>query len=145
MERVNMQLVQETAEKLSLVERGNVIPHLTIENFLGIRRLEPKSKYYALVKRIKTILKCDYGIFLKTEPKIGYRLALPGQEVDLCKGKFLSGIKKTRQAVADGNYIRLDNIKDDATKNRTIQEFQMMANITGLLKQGSEKLLPLSD
>lgn len=130
-------IVDEAAEKISSIAEGTILPHVVMEDMLGTSRLDNKERYYSLMGKLRDQLKQRHGIFLKTERKVGYSIALAGEEIDLCAGKVESGIKRVWRGIAEANLIRIDNIADADKKQRTISKAQKMSNILGLLRAGS--------
>jgi len=134
-------IISEAAKKIAGIELGTSLPHLVIEEMLGVQRLEEPQKYYRLVSKLRNELIRDYGIFLETDHKIGYRTCKRGDEIKLCAGEVRSGIRKIWKATAKTQFIRVDEIKDSEKRAQTIAMAQKLANLTGMLKAGQVELL----
>lgn len=132
-------LINEAAKNISSIAPGTTIPHLSMGELLGVQRHADKEKYYNMVGKLKKELQSVYGLFLRTETKIGYSIVMPGDEIDLCLGEFNAGKKKMWRATARTSCIRIDNIIDDAKRAQTISKAQKMANILGLLRFGQDR------
>lgn len=131
------QIIEEAANNIKDMSPGTVLPHLVVSELLDVDRLAEKQTYYNRVSKLSKELKRQWGIFLRTEYNVGYVIAQPGNEVDLCEDKFLRGVKVMNRAVVDANFIRIDNIKDTDKRRRTIDRAQLMANKVGLIKLGT--------
>ena len=132
-------IIDEAMRKIIEIEPGTIIPHLVLSELLDINYAEERDKYYGLVSRLKKELIRNHGIFLKTEHKMGYSLSKRGEEIDLCYGEMVSGVKKVGRAVSKTAFIRVDEIKDSQNRERTIVTAQKMANTFGLLRLGQPK------
>lgn len=134
----SQRLVNEAVQNILKIEAGTVIHHLILENMLDVSRKTEKTRYYGLVRRVKNALIADHGIFLAVEPRIGYRIARPGEEIDVADMHCTRAIKAYRRGVVLSGAIRTDNIKDEGKKARTIAIAQARANTLGLLKLGGD-------
>lgn len=129
-------LIGEVAKTISGIAQGTTITHLSFEEMLGVQYRKDNQKYFNLIGKLNKELQAQYGLFLKNERKVGYSIALPGDEIDLCIGEFNAGKKKMWRAVARTNLIRVDRITDPVKRVRTITEAQKRANLMGLLRAG---------
>lgn len=129
-------IIERACEKISVMEPGTIITHIVLEEMLEVKRLTDKEKYYSRVSKLRNELRNNYGIFLRTETKVGYSVCKRGKEIDLCLGKVRAGINKIRRGTVEAQYIRVDQITDDGERQRTIAESQKMANILGLVRMG---------
>jgi len=134
------EIINSAVRSVSSMGFGTTITHLAMERFVGIKRQEEPKRYYGMVRSMREVLMREHGIFLETEPKTGYVISRPGEEVDLCLGDFLSGARRMGKAVQKAQYIRVDRIEDDVKRAATIHKSQKMANVLGMLKQ-SEPML----
>jgi hypothetical protein len=134
-------IVCEAAEKIARIEQGTILPHTTIEEMIGERRLNPRSRYYQLFGKVRRELIRTYGLFLKTVQKTGYEICKHGDEIDLCTGKVKTGMKIVGRATAESQCIRVGEIKDSEKRTRTIETAQKLSNIYGMLKQGQSGLM----
>jgi hypothetical protein len=138
------EIINSAVQSISSMGFGTTITHLAMEKFVGIKRQEEPQRYYGMVRSMREILMREYGVFLETEPKTGYVISRPGEEVDLCLGDFLSGARRMGKAVQKAQNIRVDRIEDDIKRAATIHKSQKMANVLGMLKQ-SEPMLNRKD
>lgn len=134
------EVINSAVQSVSAMGFGTTITHLAMEKFVGVKRQEEPHRYYGMVRSMREILMREHGIFLETEPKTGYVISRPGEEVDLCLGDFLSGARRMGKAVQKAQYIRVDRIEDGVKRAATIHKSQKMANVLGMLKQ-SEPIL----
>lgn len=134
-------IISETAKNISNIDPGTVITHMNMSEFFGMSKLENKDRYYSMVSKLNKELQTAYGLFLRTEYKIGYAIALPGEEIELCEGEFNAGKKKMWKATARTNLIRIDKINDTTKKEQTIKRAQKMANLIGMIKASQENKL----
>ena len=96
---------------------------------------KPRTQfYYNMVKKLRKQLIADYGIFMETEHKVGYRIVNPGEEIGMCEGEFISGAKRMKRAVVKTNYIRVDALPE-AAKTETLEKAQKMSNLMHLFSQ----------
>jgi len=129
--------ISEAAEAISKMAEGTTLTHLALSDMLGER---PRTQaYYSMVRRLKNELMREYSIFLGTEIKIGYRIAEPGTEIDILDRKCKRAVKQYFKSVMEMEYIDLDKIKDETSKQRTIRITQDRANVKGLLKLGEPR------
>lgn len=129
-------IIENACKNISAMEPGTTIAHLVLEEMLEVHRLNDKEKYYNRVGKLRNELRNNYGIFLRTETKIGYSVSRRGKEIDLCLGKVRAGINKIRRGTLDAQYIRVDLIPDERERQRAITESQKMASILGMVKMG---------
>jgi len=126
--------VTEAAEAISGMQRGTMLPHLTLGELLG----EPARTqgYYGMVGRLKRALMQEHAVFLVAEFRVGYKIAEPGMEVDVPDAKCKRATNSYTRAVKEMQYIDLDGIKDEPLKQRTLRIAQDRANVVGLLRLG---------
>jgi hypothetical protein len=70
---------------------------------------------------------------------IGYRIAAPGDEIDICEGRIVKGKHIIESSVKDMNKIHIDKITDKDKLGKTIQKSQESANLILMLKLGQQK------
>lgn len=125
-------LIQDTCDHLVTLPRNQTVLHNVLANMLGVK---PRQQtYYQLVIKLKRQLIQDYGVFLATEHKVGYRIVNYGEEIGLCEGEFISGAKRMKRAVVKTNYIRVDELPE-AAKSIALEKAQKMSNLMHLFSQ----------
>jgi hypothetical protein len=134
-------IIAEASEKIASIEHDTVIVHLVMGEILGVQRQDEPQRYYMLARKVKSELEREYGIFLETVSKVGYRIVPKGNEINQCIGEAESGIKKIYRATAKTQYIRVDAIEDAEKRTKTIQIAQNMANMIGMLNAGQKRLI----
>lgn len=107
---------------------GAFISHLQVENWTGTTR--PRT--YGIVARANRILQREHGIFLVNHRGKGYQIARAGEEVDVCREVYETGVRRIARGVAMANHIKMDRLTE-AQKSRTLEKTQQMANVYGLL------------
>ncbi|MFA5252028.1 MAG: hypothetical protein WC454_05540 [Phycisphaerae bacterium] len=138
-------IIEAAAKKVVAIAPGTIIPHLALGEMLGAQRTEEPQKYYPMVIKLKRELQQQYGIFLRTETRVGYLVSKDEDAIDLCFGKMQAGAKKMRRAVAEAQYIRVDRIADEIKKTRTIQTAQSMASLIGMMRMGNVVAVELEE
>ncbi len=121
--------VREVAGAIANMAPGTMIGHLQMEDLVEADRKDEPGQYYSLVSAVKKALKRDHGIFLKTNMREGYVIARPEENIDLCEGRFIRGIKVQTNAVKECNMIRLDKIKDERKRSETVSRSGQMAAV----------------
>jgi hypothetical protein len=138
--RLTRKLVEDTAKAIAQFAPGTIITHIQMSAFIdvpyNIGNKKQDQKYYNLVGKVWRALRDDYGLFLVNEPKVGYRISLFGEEVEVCDGKFRKGVKKMWGAVQDMSKIRIDRIEDPSKRTKTISISQHRANLAGMTRAG---------
>jgi hypothetical protein len=124
--------VKEAAEKISQITQGTLLTHIALMDMLEAN----KRQYASRVESLKKILKSEYGLFIYNEHNVGYRLALPGDEINVCEGRVNKGKGIIFSSVKDMQKIRIDKITDKDKLNATIQKSQESANLLTLMKYG---------
>lgn len=133
--RVTNQLVVIAAQAISEKEPGTVITHAWMSNEINAK--VGSSVYYRMVSLVRHKLEKS-GIFLKTKHTHGYEIALPVEQIGLCEGEYIKGIKIQGRAVAKANHIAYDKL-EEGPRNDAIQRTQKMANILTMV----ERSLPM--
>jgi hypothetical protein len=114
---------------------GQTITHLQMESIVGESRRGPRSgSYYHMVRKVRAALRDQHGRWLKTEPKLGFTIVAPGEEIVLQVGKYSRGFRTMVKATVDTQKIHINKIEDPDMKARTIDTANKMANGLSLLR-----------
>lgn len=132
-------IITDSANSISKMERGTIIPHLVLAELLKVKPKE--SPYYQRVLKLKKKLEDDFHIFIRTEHKLGYYLCKPGEEIDNVAGSFMQGFGRMRKSVARTRNIILDGMKPQ-DQERTLQTTQSMSTIFAVTQSSIRKELP---
>lgn len=133
--RVINQLVEIAAQAIYGKEPGTVLTHAWMSNELNVNT--GTRQYYQIVGLVKRRLEKS-GVFLKTRHTQGYEIAEPSEQIGLCEGEYIRGIKMQGRAVAKANHIAYDKLAEDV-RNDAIQRTQRMANVLSMI----ERALPM--
>lgn len=133
-------LIQKAVSLILNVSPNTLVTHLMMEQFVQDERRRHKTQYYARVHMLKTALKVDHGIFLKTVHKQGYVLVKGGGEIDCCIVNALRGMRTMVKASADTNYIKVNEIADLTERNKAIQGSQTLGNIAHMLSKSTPQI-----
>lgn len=131
-------IVVETVEKIvdHVEKKGDVtITHNILCEWIGTK--ETDRHYYGMVGRIKKILKKNFGLFLISDTKYGYKAVKRGEEIDVIIGKIERGKRLVHRGCLDTQYIDLTLIDDESKRNRTIEKTQSIKNLDLLIKSGT--------
>jgi len=134
--KVDANTVVEAVGKIAAIQPGTTIPHLVMENMLGVQRLNQPQRYYRLVRMVKTDLERNYGLFLHTEKAIGYSILAPGDEIGECVQDIRRGTKRILRGAVRSQLIRVEKIEDAEKRTKTINMAQRTANLAMMLKNG---------
>jgi hypothetical protein len=132
--RENSFIVNSTVEKIIAIEQGTPLSHLVLSEMLQTKA--KTHKYYGLIAKLKTKLRTEYGLFLKNINRMGYEIALPGDEIHLCVGAVQKGVKAIVRGIKETSDINLEKITDNKKRAFTVQSAQKMSNLYGMLKMG---------
>jgi hypothetical protein len=124
--------VKQAAENISNMARGTVLSHIALTEMLEAN----KRQYSSRVNSLNKALKSEYGIFLQNERGVGYRISLPGDEINVCEGRCNRGKRQFLNGVKDMNKIDISKIADKSKLDRTIKITQEQANLVIMLKFG---------
>lgn len=121
--------VREVVGAIANMSPGTMIGHLQMESLTGLDRKDNPGQYYPFVSSVRKALKREHGVFLKTNMREGYVVARPEENIGLCEGHFIRGIKVQTNAVKECNMIRLDKIKDERKRSETVSRSGQMAAV----------------
>jgi hypothetical protein len=127
--------IEEAAVKINNMSRGITIVHVVEADMLGVNY--KSTKYWTMHSSLNRLLIKNYGIFLSNVNREGYKIMESGHEIDIPDSQCARSIRRYSKAVKDMNHIRIDTIKDEQLKQRTIRIAQDRANTLGLLKLGT--------
>lgn len=133
--RVINQLVELVAQTIAEKEPGTVLTHAWLSNETNAKI--GTNQYYRIVNLIKKRLLRD-RVHLITKHKQGYRVAYPDEQIGLCEGEYIRGMKIQGRAVNKANHIAYDQLTE-TVKNDAIQRTQRMANVLAMI----ERALPM--
>lgn len=141
MDKTNNTLVEKIIDHVKEMQPGTVIPHLVVEDWLGMKRAQQGSAYYMLLSRAKRDLIRRHGLFLQTRHRVGYAIVPRGREILQVVGEFSQGVKRMGQAVNKGNHIRADLIEDNTARQLTLDTTQVLATQHGMVMLGIQNLM----
>lgn len=122
------------------LEGGTIITHVEIAHGIGIpyRKGEMiNPNYNSWTGKLKRKLKTNYGKFLTSYRGVGYVVAKPGEEKEVCKSTIRKGTNQVVKGISDMQYIRVEEIKDEKKRNETIETSNKGAALLGLLNQSA--------
>jgi hypothetical protein len=132
--RENAFIINSAVEKIVAVEQGTLITHIALSEMLQSKA--KSARYYQLIIKLKNKLRMEHNLFLKNVNRMGYEIALPGEEIHLCIGTLQKGVKTIVRGIKETSDIDLDKITDNTKRTFTVQSAQKMSNLYGMLKMG---------
>lgn len=129
--------VEKAIEYIVNMEAGTSISHLNMETLLGVERRN--GPYHSLVGRVRRglILKSR---FLKTLPKIGYYVCRPEDEIVVCQGRKIRGMRATLKAIRDQAYINVTQIADPEKRKLVTDTVNRDATLAGMMSNHMQQL-----
>lgn len=137
--------VIEAIGKITAIHPGTTIPHLVMEEMLGVQRLKEPQRYYRLVRMVRADLERNYGLFLHTEKAIGYSILAPGDEMGECIQDIQRGTKRIVRGAMRSQLVRVERIEDPEKRTKTINMAQRTANLAMMLKNGVKEFIKPSE
>lgn len=126
--------INESASvKIAEIQENTLIPHIVMAEML--ETTYDNGNYGSRVASLKNYLRGKHGIFLKVSRKAGYVIVPHGDEIDLCEGKCVQGVKMIYTGVKQTTDIRLDKVPEPK-KQKTITTANKWGNIIGMLRLG---------
>lgn len=117
---------------------GRIFTHLEISHAIGVPYKDDRGSsalYHGWLKKWKDGLRKRHGLFVSKVPKVGYKIAKPGEEREVIREKIVGHIKGIDRGISYYRFIKLDRIKDENLLNQTIEDSHKSATLAGLLQQ----------
>ena len=130
-------IILDASDAINRMNEGTDIPHQTLETMLLAKKSPGDSTYYNRVNKLRNFLMVKYGMFLQVINGYGYKIVKSGDEIKLCRGRAIKGIKQIHRASCETIMIRLDNISDPVKRNQTVEVAQKISALDCMTRMGS--------